>query len=1131
MNKKLKIPAYVRETIRISLHLFILPMLCYGMTYADNSKGQNVLNKSITVHAEGLNFKRMLSLIENQAGVQFVYSSSNIDTWQSVSLNVSNEKLGAVLKELLHPLSVEFSVTENRILLKKRIVKIQDHKGESNIVNERSNETNKEIKGSVSDENGEPLSGVNILIKGTQQGTITGLDGTFNIVIPDEDAVLIFSFVGYVRQEVNVGNRNLIAVTLKVDEKALDEVVVVGYGSMRRRDLTGAIGRANLEAFDDMPNVSIMQSLQGTVAGLNIGQVSRSGQEPSYSIRGRTSISGTQTPLIVLDGVIYRGNLIDINPDDIEAIDVLKDNSATAVYGSQAANGVLLITSKSGKRKDMKPTITYSGSYAFQSPTLKLEPGTPEDFMKKNQESDILLSRTPESGYREPNPNYSPTFRFRTNEQIQNYTEGRYTDWYNLLTNKDIYINNHNLSLAAQTEYLNYFISVGATDDKGYMVNEKYKRYNARINVDSRVNKWLTIGVQTFATVSDYSGLTINPTNRYRHPYDVAYDTEGHLIDIPGGTNINSLLNLEGENENIRTNLFGNIYATVNFPFLKGLSYKINFFNNYRTTNNSTFEPWEQGFTGSASKNHNNALDMSSDNILSYKGDIGNVHNYDVTLVYGFEKRKFSDTYASSAEFVSPVLGYNRLQAGASSLQRTESAAWNEASLYNMARLFYGYKQKYLLTGTIRRDGFSGFSENNKFGFFPSIAFGWVASEESFFKSFSDIIDYLKIRVSYGSSGNRTISRYQTLARVSSAFGYIDAAGNPVYTQEISSLASPNLKWETTTGLNVGIDFGVLKSRISGSVEYYNNETTNLLYNVDIPGISRYQEFPDNLGRIHNYGIETTLSSVNITNKNFTWSSDVVFSLNRDQLKELLGFDNDGDGKEDDLVSSGLFIGKPLSVNYHYDITGQLYQVGDDIPSWADMGTHQIIDQNQDGRIDPSDYVILGYRLPSYRVSVHNQLRYKNWSLNIFVNSIQGGKNHYYASDELLLEDFGGDGWNNPNDVQQFSLNFPKGLDYWTPENPNARYQRITAILPPGARASRWIQRNFIRLQDVSLGYQFNSALLEKVQIKRMKVFITGKNLLTLTKWPGWDPETGERITRSGRPVLKSYSIGLNLEL
>lgn len=1097
----------------------LFTLISVGWAFANKTYSQT---KALTLRMENATVKQVLADIENQSEFRMMYSSRFIDVDRNVSVNVKDQKIDAVLKELFAGTDVSYTIKDRFIVLLTPELRQEEI---MTVFQQRA------VSGKVTDLNGQPLQGVTVVVKENAQGTVTDASGAYSLANIPDNATLVFSSIGMYAQEIVVGTQSSINVMMEEEAIGIDEVIAVGYGSMKKGDLTGSVIKADIEKFRDQPNVSIVQSLHGSVAGLNVSQVTQAGAEPNISIRGRTSISGEQQPLIVLDGVIFRGNLIDINPDDIEAIDILRDNSAAAVYGSQAANGVILVTSKSGKGKNMKPLINYSTSYAFQTPTVEFVPGSGEDFIKKNTEIDWLESRTEASGYLEPKPDYSVSNTFKTNEALENYHAGNASNWYNLLTNDRMYVQNHNLSLANRTDHLNYFISAGFTDQRGYMINENYKRYNARINVDNKVADWLTVGVQSFVSISDNSGSSPSPADRYIMPYEAAYKEDGELNPLIEGRLVSPLVEATADNLDVRNNYFGNIYATIDVPFVKGLSYKINFSNNYRTTRNYYFQPYANNFQGEAQKSYSDLHDMSSDNIVTYKRRFDDIHNLDVTLLYGFEQRKNDYTDATSSVFINDILGYHSLQSGSSELQQTYSGAWEERSLYNMARLFYSFRDKYMLTATVRRDGFSGFSEKNKFGVFPSFALGWVASDEPFFSGIRNVVDYLKFRASYGTIGNRTVGRYQTLAKVSGDFRYVNASGAPVYAKSISSLASSDLKWEATTGFNIGIDFGLFNSRLTGQIEYYNNDTKDLLYSVDIPSISRFQKFPDNLGRIHNHGVEITLSSINMDKNDFRWKSDFSFSRNRDELKELLGFDNDGDGIEDDLISEGLFIGHPLNVAYHYQVTGKLYQFGDDIPSTANVGSQIIVDQNNDGKIDPdNDKVILGYTEPSYRFSISNQFTYKNWSLNVFINAVQGGRDYYYGMDNIHYQTLGSGFSNSEGSTQHYQLNFPKGLDYWLPENPNAKYPRVGTAISSNLLATAWTQRSFVRLQDMSLGYNVNAALLEKIKVNKLRVFVSGQNLYTWTKWPGWDPETGEGISRTGRPVLRSYTLGLNLE-
>ncbi len=1086
----------------------------------------------ISIVVNNTPLKRVLQEIEIQTGLKFFYLSSQIDTERRVSIEAQQMPLRTVLDRLFTNTSISYSFTGKQIVLKFLEEEVMNREvGE--VPRPESLEVQAtesvlqvepvyvyEVSGKVLNEDSQPLPGVSVIIKGTTSGTTTDMEGEFALEVPDNDAILVFSFIGYQTKEVPAGGRTVIDVTLVPDVKVLGEIVVVGFGTMRKRDLTGSVVRADIENFRDQPNVSIIESLQGTIPGLNVGQIDQAGAEPDISIRGRTSLSGESNPLIIVDNAIYRGNLIDLNPNDIASIDVLKDASAAAIYGSQASNGVILITTKrSGGAIDAKPLVSYNYSYAFQKPNKELRPDSPEGFMRKTEISDIYNSRTEASGYLERNPTWDPTSNFKGPDELNAYQQGRTTDWYSLLTNDNMNYQSHNISLSNATKYNNYFISLGYTAQNGYMLNEDYKRWNARININNNITDWLEIGAQTFMTLSDYSGLDVALNHRYIAPYQTAYNAAGEYNLQPGGNSINPLIQVDADNVDKRLHLYGNVYANISIPFVQGLSYRLNLANNLRTTHEYIFQPYAQNFLGQGSKMDGMGYDMNFDNIVSYKREFNSIHKIDVTLLYGIEKRNYNSTLARASVFNNLALGYNNLQSGSSELQQTVTSAWEEASLYNMARIFYSFRDTYMFTGTIRRDGFSGFGEANKFGLFPSLAAAWIVSNEDFFPR---AVELFKIRASYGANGNRTIGRYETLAEVEGGFNYITADGTPVYTHGISSLASPNLKWETTTGVNVGIDFAFLSSRIQGSIDYYNNNTSNLLYQVDIPGISRFTKFPDNLGRIHNEGVEIAITSTNVQTGNMQWTSSFAFSRNRNQLKELLGFDLDNDGKEDDLISAGLFINEPLDAIYTYQVDGK-WQTNEEVAPGYDLGANKVVDLTGDGSINASDRTIIGYSEPAYRFSVNNRLSYGNWTLNVFVNSVQGGSNYYMASDDMLDWKIFGD--------NSYNFNFPKGLDYWSPENPGGIYQRPNiSRISEGIQGTRYIQRNFVRLQNVSLAYNFPTEKISRYKIQRLRLFLSGKNLGTWTKWPGWDPETGTAITPEGRPVMKSYSLGVEIE-
>lgn len=502
-------------------------------------------------------------------------------------------------------------------------------------------------------------------------------------------------------------------------------------------------------------------------------------------------------------------------------------------------------------------------------------------------------------------------------------------------------------------------------------------------------------------------------------------------------------------------------------------------------------------------------IDYTIDNILAYNATFGE-HHIDATLLYGASERKYDYTKALGQGFTRMTLGYNSLEQATT--RYVYSDAWREALCYQMARVSYRLMDQYLITGTVRRDGFSGFAANNKYATFPSIALGWIISEEPFFKI--PWIDYLKLRGGYGISGNQT-SRYKSLSTVASEIRYIFGdGGKPVIGQEISALGNSNLKWEKTAGINLGLDFTILGQRLTGSVEYYSTTTKDLLYDVALPDITGFSKIASNLGKIKNKGFEFILTSKNIQTSDFKWTTSLNFSTNSNKIVTLTGEDNDGDGIEDDNISSNLFIGQPISAVYGYVVDG-IYQLGDDIPAGFYPGNYRIVDMTGEGEITPEDRVILGKGDPAYRFGIMNTLEYKNFTLSFFINSVQGGKDGYLAANSSSLV----------RDQNNLRWNRISAWDYWSPRNPDAVYAR--SISTPKITPTVYEDRSFVRLQDVSLSYAFPKSVTNKVGLNEIDLFFSGKNLLTFTKWHGWDPEAGS--TYSDRPVMRSFSFGVSL--
>jgi TonB-linked SusC/RagA family outer membrane protein len=989
-------------------------------------------------------------------------------------------------------------------------------------------QTNRTVTGTVADEAGEPVIGASIVEKGTTNGTVTDMAGHFSLKAAD-NALLQISFIGYVTQEISVQTSSVngrpLLITLIENVKALDEVVVIGYGVAKKSDLTGAVVRADLTVMQNSPKVNALSGLKGIVPGLNVGVTTAAGDVPSISIRGRNSISGSTSPLIVVDGIIYRGSMNDINPADIESVDILKDASSAAIYGSQASNGVMLITTRTAKNMS-KPVIEYSGTFSYQTPIRNLEMRDRDGYIQLVTDANMSKSRIGADLH--PNPDYDVSADFRTKETIDGYLAGTNTNWLDLMSVDVPYIQNHNLSLRGRNELASYYLSFGAVDQQNMIKNDAYKRYNLRANIDAKVTDWFKVGTQSFFVLGDWSGNNVSFYDVMQaSPLTASHDADGKQITVyPGGGVVSPLAYFDMPNVDKQYKMIGNFYGEVQLP-LKGLSYRINYSHNLSFVKINTFNPYSNGLLGQAKKTNTNSEGWTLDNILSYGNKFG-LHEVNATLVYGVEEREEEYTNATANNFTDQTLGFNRLNVAQSDLNVLESGAWKETSLYMMGRLNYIFNSRYLATATVRRDGFSGFGARHKIGVFPSASLAWRLSEEDFLKEKAgNLIDNLKIRASYGVNGNRT-SRYATMASMSYGDGYVYGEnGTPEMKQSINAMSNEDLRWETTAALNLGMDFSLLKGRLSGYYEYYNSRTTNLIYNVNIPNMngSGSTSIATNIGKMRNYGHELSITGIPIQTKDLEWTSTFNFSLNRNKVVSVLGLDADGDGREDDLVSAGIFIGQPLNVVYNYNIIG-MWQIDDYnqgiIPQGSTYGTYKVEDINEDGKYTAADdRKILGYTDPSYRFSWHNRLRYKDFELNAFINSVQGGSDYYYGNTATFGVNYG------------ISYNFFKDFDYWTPENPNAKYRQPYAWNEAlGSGFHPYQQRSFIRLQELSLAWYLPQSLLKKAAVSHAKLFVSGTNLLTITSWDGWDPEANQGLSYAigGYPTMKNYTIGLSFE-
>jgi len=966
------------------------------------------------------------------------------------------------------------------------------------------------------------------MVKGTSTGTVADIEGKYSLSVPESAKILVVSFIGMKTMEVAITGSQVDA-QMQPDILALDEIVVVGYGTMKKSDLTGAVTSMNMKDLPPQANLNVIQALQGYTPGINVEARGGAGAEPDLNVRGQTSLSASDRPLIVLNGIIYNGSINDINVNDVETIDILKDASAAAVYGARSANGVIIVTTKKGATE--KPTISFNAYYGVQDMTnnpMRVMNGEEyamrlvDYYYQQDLYQWYYTNPTSEAG-RPAYPDISDrtvvASRLRTQEEKDNYIAGNEIDWVDEAT-QVAPIQQYNLSYSGKSDRTSYYISGSYVNEEGILLNDAFSRLTFQSNVESKVNDWLTIGAISSYSYRDYSGIESDLWSARR---------ASPLADNKIGPNFDTYLtgelympypmaNLYADNSDIRNNfnLVGRTSITV--PWVQGLSWNMDFSNNYFNRNNFEFYPVNTpdgaAQIGRGRKRPSEQRNLLLNNIISYANSFG-VHGINATLLYSRENRISQDSDLEALQFDNPILGYNALELGTT--QYARSGAWQETNLAYMARLNYTYNNRYLVTATVRKDGFSGFGADNKFATFPSLSVGWVLSEEDFINT--DGV-YLKLRASYGVNGNQGIGRYSSLSRMSTtayAFGSSTSIG--VYP---NTLGNSNLAWEKTASLNLGIDYGFLNDKVSGSLEIYQAQTSDVLVRRALPIMTGYANVWTNIGGIENKGIELSLKSINMQNSEFRWTSNFSFSLNRNKITKLYGDENDSD------IGNGWFVGESIGAIYDYEVDGGLWTEadlfsGNIMNNWY-PGQYKYKDLNNDGVIDKTnDRKIIGYRDPAYRFSINNILTYKNFSLFFFINSAQGGKRYFLQNnDQVVNVD-----WNADTFYRQ---NASAVRQYWTPENGvnNATGAYNTPVTQGGVYESR----SFVRLQDISLSYDLSKSLLSNLNLQGLKIYVASKNPYTITSWSGWDPEfDNENNDTRNNPVMRNYTIGLNISL
>lgn len=1045
------------------------------------------------------------------------------------------------------------------------------------------------VQGTVVDDNGEPVIGATIKVKGAKGGTITDLDGHF-VIDASKGATLEVSYIGFKAQTIKATGSHL-QIILQEDAKQLNDVVVVGYGTMRKKDLTGSVIQIKPDNLQNQNPGSVQDILRGN-AGLNIGLSTSAKGGGSMEIRGQRSISGISThdPLLIVDGMIFYGELSEINPDDIGQIDVLKDASAAAVYGAKAASGVIIITTKKGKLG--KPTINVSANFGFnQKATLEKrrsaasyvqmytdywkektygfdENGNYVAYVAKDKKGNLIAQPgyydTPDVAQSQYGVDYD-TWKYGTEGDdwkailggrlgfkdavLQNYIDGKTYDWYDGQFRTG-FNQDYNASVSGASEKMNYYLSAGYVNNQSAYRDDNYSAVRVNMKLNGQVTNWLEIGANVRfqdRQENNIGGLGDNINNS---PYGNHTLADGTFAQYPHGDNVKQGSNWDFERqyqdkESGVTVLRGIFDAKVKLPF--NITYAFNIAPSYSWYYNRYFSSASRPDTSvkdrGVDRNWHKWFNWSLNNTITWDQTFAKKHHVVLTLVQEAEEQRYwSDNIAARNIMPSDALGFHNTQNGTKDNSSFSTSDSHQTADALLARLFYSYDDRYMVTASVRRDGYSAFGASNPHATFPSIALAWNFTNEKFWK-WGNILSTGKLRASWGKNGNRSLSDpYISLSNLGSGTGgyaqYLTSSGSvyPMKYLGVDRMANPGLRWEKTASTNFGLDFGFLNDRITGSLDVYNMKTEDMVMNKPLPGFSGFGSIATNIGEVDNTGFELSLRADVMKMKDFSWTASGSVAYNKNKIKHLFGtFEEvkDANGnvigqKESDYSTSGWFIGKPIGVIWDYKVEG-IWQIDEaeeaakygqrpgDPKVWNNPDNDKY---NEDGTVkeyvfNDDDKVFQGNRNAPWRWSLRNELNYKNFTFSFNFYSIMGFKRsstaymNAYNSGSALLHNF--------NNAQR---------EYWTPENPSNKYARIDAKGPNGKFSpSIWYNSSFVRLENISIGYTLPKEWLSKTGISNLKIYGNIRNVCQFgSDWEYGDPETGGYANRV-------FSLGISATL
>ncbi|NJB72810.1 TonB-linked SusC/RagA family outer membrane protein [Saonia flava] len=999
-----------------------------------------------------------------------------------------------------------------------------------------------QVSGVVNDSNGTPLPGVNIVEKGTSNGVVSDFDGNYNISAPS-NATLVFSYLGFQTSEIAVNGRSTLNVSLTEDTQQLDEVVVIGYGSQLKEDISGAVASVNTEALETIPQVSVDQMIQGRAAGVSVTTNSgRPGSSVSVRIRGVNTISGSSEPLYIIDGVPVSGDggggvspLASINPNDIESVDILKDASATAIYGSRGSNGVVLITTKKGKKND-KGTLSYNSYIAVQQPTNIIDVMNLQEYAVLQNEINEIYGLQENLAFLRP-------------ELL-----GEGTNWQKEIFDTAL-LESHQVSFAGNKEGTNFYLSAGILNQDGTVIASDFKRATVRANVDSRLNDWLDVGLTLTAsrtkqnvTLNGNSGGLIG-LSLLNNPATAVYNPDGTFAgptndDFRNQNPIANALSLKNEQTNNR--LLGNIF--VNFKLGNNLSFRTEFGGDFGFGLTDQFTPTYQYGDDGIDVNTARVTRTNNDfwiikNLLTYQNNFNDQHNVTVLLGQESQEAKYGGITASDGAFVGnevPILGTGDADDNVSQFKGS-----NSLSSY-FGRLIYSLNDKYNLTASFRADGSSRFAEGNKWGYFPSASVSWKLFKEDFMDG--SPIENLRIYGGYGEVGNQNIPNFAYGARLTPA---ATGLGTGFL---VANFANPDLTWESSTQTNLGLDFTILDSRLKTTVEVYNKVSKDFLFQFAatdfITGgssVGAIQAPWVNLGEMVNKGIDVNIGYRTLGNTDFSWESNLTVSHYKNKVTQLnevpqiFGTMNvNYDGEQNISITRE---GQPIGLFYGYEAEG-LFRTLDDIqgaPVQFDLpfednlfaatwlGDVKYKDQNNDGVIDENDLTVIGNPHPDFTFGWQNTFGYKNWDLAVFVQGSYGN-DAFNAIGRLLTAG-----------NRTYTNQLPEILDFWSIDNPDATYPRFSRNDTRNLEISdRYVEdASYLRIQNVTLGYSLPGELMDKIGISRVKLYGSIQNLYTFTKYSGYDPEIGVfqqtptlmGIDAGRYPSPRTFTLGVNIDL